>query len=352
METINMQQQEADIDIMRQNMQQKNEEIEYFEDDIPKVVSHYKIFAFLGQGGFSKVYQAKDMKLNQMVAMKFVSRDIFVDQKNLMNFEKECRIFSQLNHPNIAKYYETIFLQDYIVIVMELLQGGNLLQMISNPFTHLTKDILIRWTKEVLEALKYLDDKGISHRDIKPENIVFDYNMRAKIVDFGLSSDSKVKSCSTACGTPFYIAPEVLLDKKYDGHKADIWSFGVTFHYLYTKEFPFPEMTQSQFYMRLEHIGDYITNKCKDELKEVIDNALIVDPKQRLSAKQLLQFNIFKTCPMYPKDLSRSFVGPLSNSLKYNQAARPSTTFHRRKPHLVIPKRTKPVNPLNLTIFG
>ena len=83
-----------------------------------------------------------------------------------------------------------------------------------------------------------------------------------------------------------------------------------------------------------------------------IDNALIVDPKQRLSAKQLLQFNIFKTCPMYPKDLSRSFVGPLSNSLKYNQAARPSTTFHRRKPHLVIPKRTKPVNPINLTIFG
>ena len=352
MATVNFQQQHANVDMMRMRMQQKNDEIEYFEEDIPKVVSHYRIQSFLGQGGFSKVYQAKDMKHNQMVAMKFVSRDIFVDQKNLMNFEKECRIFSQLNHPNIAKYYETIFLEDYIVIVMELLQSGNLLQMIANPCAMLTKDILLRWTKEVLEALKYLDDKGISHRDIKPENIVFDDNMRAKIVDFGLSSDSKVKSCSTACGTPFYIAPEVLLDQTYDGHKADIWSFGVTFHYLYTKQLPFPEMTQTQFYMHLENIGEYITNKCTNELKEIIDNALIVDPKQRLTAKQLLQLHIFKSCPMYPKDLSRSFIGKMGESITYKPATRPSTAFHRRKPQIVIPKRTRAINPMILTMLG
>ena len=263
-------------------------------DDIPETISHYKVLAKAGEGGFSRVFQAKDLKHNRLVALKFVSREIFTDTSMLSNFEKELRIFSRLNHPNIAKYYDTIFMDNYIVVVMELLLGGRLSDNIENNMTQLPSSTVIRWTKEVLEALKYLHSKGIVHRDIKPENILFDTQMRAKLVDFGLSTEYTINGCSTACGTPFFFAPEMVTNSRYDPTKSDIWSFGVTMYNLVTKRFPFADMTPAQYISNVHKLDKLMIFSYKGPLADVLKDALKTDPNERKSAAELLSNTVFK----------------------------------------------------------
>ena len=283
--------------------------------DIPRKIKQYELLYVIGSGSFATVFQARNVKTNQNVALKFVSRNIFGDSVNLLNFEKELRLFGRLDHPNIAKSYETIFIDNYIIIVMEFLCGGKLTHYITGHDTDIKQTTLIRWTKEILEALNYIHTRGIVHRDIKPDNIVFDGEMRAKLVDFGLSTEFGPKRCSTPCGTPFYIAPEVVTQKEYDGPKADIWSFGITLFLLVNKTFPFPEMSQTQYLNNLYQLPKLMKKPTESCLSTVINKCLVINPEERPTAAQLLKEPIFgyaETIVPFPSKksipLSKSFI--------------------------------------------
>lgn len=314
----------------------------------PRIVKNFHIVSFLRKGGFAYVFKAFDIKSKKNVALKFVSRNIFGDSVNLINFEKELRIFERCRHPHIAEYYGTLFFDDYIVIVMELLTCGTLSDIISSTIRPLGKDIVLRWAKEILEALKYLHEKGIAHRDIKPDNILFDDNMRAKLVDFGLSTEYGYGGrCSTPCGTPFFTAPEVVIDDEYDGGKADIWSFGITLYCLLTHNFPFPTMTQTEYISKMHDLESMIKLDVDDTFKEIIHSTLCVNPKERKSSTELLEMPIFKLVEKVPEvcaiKQSNSFHNSINKKRLLVQTIRKSSyeAYSSKRPTIIVPSIAK-----------
>ena len=311
-------------------------------EDIPRKIKNYELLYEIGSGSFATVYQARNIKTNESVALKFVSRSIFGDSVNLLNFEKELRLIERLEHPNIVKYYETIFIDNYIIIVMELLIGGKLTHYVGPHGADIKQTTLIRWTKEILEALQYIHSRGIVHRDIKPDNIVFDGEMRAKLVDFGLSTEFGPKRCSTPCGTPFYIAPEVITSQEYDGPKADLWSFGVTLFLLINRTFPFPEMSQTQYLNSLYKLPKLMRKSVENCLTPIINKCLQIDPENRLTAEELLKDPIFTYAEPLVKfhqvqsiPLSRSFVKERRASVIIRSSP---TELAIGKPNIIVPR--------------
>lgn len=145
----------------------------------------------------------------------------------------EINIMRRLNHKNIIKMYEVYEGEYHIYIVLELLKGGELFDRIVKKGSYSERDAIILITR-LLQALEYIHSKGIMHRDIKPENLILkdENSFDLKLADFGLSEfQNKKENLFTRCGTPGYVAPEVLEDKKYNT-KCDIFSAGVILYIL------------------------------------------------------------------------------------------------------------------------
>ena len=145
----------------------------------------------------------------------------------------EISILRLIDHPNIVKIYEVYENSDYIDIVMDLLKGEDLLKALMAE-TFYDEDQIKKIIHQLMEAICYIHKKGIMHRDIKPENIVFKNKGDIELVlaDFGLSEFYKRKDwVFKRCGTPGYVAPEILLDKPYD-YKIDIFSAGIILYIL------------------------------------------------------------------------------------------------------------------------
>lgn len=261
----------------------------------PTKIDHYEVFFEIGAGSFSTVFRGRDTRDGKIVAMKFVNRKDLVEIDLLSCLERELRISRRLSHKSIVKIYDTIFTNEYVILVMENLSCGTLSAFKQYSFVPIQDATYLRWGKEILEGLLYLHERNICHHDIKPDNIGFDDYMHAKIFDFGLCEECMLnkKKCENTCGTPLFVAPEVITDKEYDGNKADIWSFGVTFHFMVTGELPFQDATYEQFVACCPNVEPLIRNKCVGVIKEIIDATLITDPKVRPSALELLSSKMF-----------------------------------------------------------
>lgn len=259
---------------------------------IPKTVKQYTIGYQIGNGSSSTVYQAYDNKKKQYFAAKFISREIFnEDPEYLRHVESELRILQRIDHPYINKFVETIFLEDYIVIITELLLSGTLAHVcqIREKFP---ESQIYQIVRQTAEALDYLHSRGIFHRDIKPDNIGFDDNMNVKLIDFGFSTESEQMNATLACGTPYFIAPEVIYSETYDGAKADMWALGMMAYYLAYKSFPFGDISPNAYLKKLAKIQGFDVDG-HGPLQQLIVNLLQVDPTKRLSASELLRLPIF-----------------------------------------------------------
>ena len=258
----------------------------------PLTAGMYEVQYPIGKGGYSWVFQGRHMRTREIVALKFVSRDGLSDITFLENFEKELRIFERIKHKGITKHIETIYLEKYIVIVQELLPSGTLMNAVK-PYSMLHDDVILRWAREILETIQYLHENGISHCDIKPENIGLDINYHAKMFDFGLCSDqTRVKQ--QKCGTPLFAAPEIFTQEEHDDFKADIWSYGVTIHYIATGAFPFLADDLKSF-VRSIRKPNFIQNRCTGPLGQLVNACLQLNPNNRMTAKEILGTHIFDT---------------------------------------------------------
>jgi len=199
----------------------------------------------LGQGYFAVVKVGIDKKTGERVAIKAVAKTMVEKQETLDN---EIGILRDINHPNIVKMHAIYDTKDTLFIVMELMQGGELYEEIVRRKSFTEKDACFIM-KQLLEALRYLHEKGIVHRDLKLENLLLvqQNKLDIKLADFGLSKIMKESTLTTACGTPFYVAPDILLGEGYDT-AVDLWACGVLLYVLLSGRLPFAADSDNELF--------------------------------------------------------------------------------------------------------
>lgn len=174
---------------------------------------------------------------------------------------------------------------------MELCSGGDLLTYVRKR-RKLKEDVAKYFFKQIIEGLAYIHhSKLIVHRDIKLDNILLDASGKIKICDFGVSKQvaSETEKMTEQCGTPAYIAPEILKDKGYEGFKVDVWSAGVCLYAMLIGTVPFKASSMHELHHMIVN-GKYeiIEEKLSDSARDLIAKLLTVDPKKRLCAYEVL----------------------------------------------------------------
>jgi len=256
-----------------------------------KKIGKYELGATLGSGAFSKVKVGIDSETGQKWAVKIIDKEQLAREHMEEQLKREIAILKSLNHPNIVHLREVMQTANHIYMVLEVVQGGELFDKIVAA-KRLDEDTGRRYFHQLIGAVMYCHAQGIAHRDIKPENLLLDANDDLKISDFGLSNlqpTNRAALLQTVCGTPNYVAPEVLREKGYDGFKADVWSCGIVLFVMIAGYLPFDDSNQNALFNKIER-GDFrMARHFSEPLKDLIAKMLVVDPAKRLSIEQIIQ---------------------------------------------------------------
>ena len=250
-------------------------------------LEYYKIGRSIGHGAFGKVNISLHVLSGRIVAIKSINKKKGIFSKK--NILYEIKLMKKLRgHKNIVTLFETFENKKYTFIIMENIIGGNLLQSVKK-MTKLTENQSKNIFKQLIETIKYIHSKNIVHRDIKPHNILLTLNNEIKICDFGVGKEiNKGNLINETCGTPAYIAPEVLLGKPFDPYKSDIWSCGVVLYFMLSGIVPFKgdndyELNNNIILGNFPSI-DNISNECNDLIKKILE----VNPIKRFSLDDIL----------------------------------------------------------------
>ncbi|CAK4030849.1 Serine threonine- kinase plo1 [Lecanosticta acicola] len=280
-------------------------------DPPPPVVSepngiNYVTGPALGKGGFAICHRAErhdgGRPTGQIVALKIVKTKM-EPAKLAQKFVTELQIHSKLSHPNIVTFYRAFSYQTSTYVVLELCSNGSLADMLKRR-KYLTLPEIRRLVIQVCGAVKYLHHRHIVHRDLKTGNLFLDANMNVKVGDFGLAAllvterEMEVKRRTTMCGTPNYLAPEILEKGKGHNEKVDLWAIGVIAYTLAVGKAPFHASTKEEIYKKLKS-GTYTwpelsatTNQSAD-LRDLV-SGLLVPEEERPAPDQIVSHAFFR----------------------------------------------------------
>ncbi|KAF2831219.1 Pkinase-domain-containing protein [Ophiobolus disseminans] len=262
----------------------------------------------LGKGGFAICHRAKLLGHaylgNATVALKIV-RSKMEPPKLAQKFVTELQIHSKLSHPNIVEFYRAFSFEASTYVVLELCENGSLADAIKKR-KYFTMPEIRRFMIQTCGAIKYLHQRNIVHRDLKTGNLFLDHNMNVKVGDFGLAallvsqSDYGAIRRTTMCGTPNYLAPEVL-EKTGKGHdeKVDLWAIGIMMYTLAVGRAPFHAAKREDIYRKLKAC-EYnwpdlakFTNEITDDLRDIV-SSLLVHEDERPTPDQIVAHPFFK----------------------------------------------------------
>jgi len=228
-------------------------------DTSVRKLGHYIVKETLGEGGFSKVKLGVHEKTGEKVALKLLKNKSKLTKPIRKQVEREVAAMSQIDHPNVLRMkdvdWECVYTkkngkkQNVILIVLELATGGELFEFLS--YTGFFEESIARtYFQQLMAGVEFCHSKGVVHRDLKPENLLLDDTFTLKLADFGFSNVicAAHKLMFTECGTPGYMAPEMLKSKGYDGAKADIWACGVILFIMLAGFPPFQKPSPSDWW--------------------------------------------------------------------------------------------------------
>lgn len=260
------------------------------------VVQRYELGRLLGQGTFAKVYYARNTETNQSVAIKVIDKEKITKASLIDQIKREISIMRLVRHPNIIHLYEVMATKTKIYFALEYAKGGELFDKVAKG--RLREEVAWKYFYQLINAVDFCHSRGVYHRDIKPENLLLDENENLKVSDFGLSALAESKRqdglLHTTCGTPAYVAPEVINRKGYDGAKADIWSCGAVLFVLLAGYLPFHDSNLMEMYRKIGK-ADY---KCPSwfprDVRRLLMRMLDPNPSTRTSIAMIRQSSWFK----------------------------------------------------------
>ncbi|PNT65936.1 hypothetical protein BRADI_3g04630v3 [Brachypodium distachyon] len=259
------------------------------EDRRTILMERYEIGRHLGQGNFAKVYYARNLISGQGVAIKIIDKDKVSRVGLMVQIKREISIMRLVRHPNVLKLFEVMASKSKIYFVLEYAKGGELFNKITKG--KLSEDAARKYFHQLISAVDYCHSRGVYHRDLKPENLLLDENENLKVSDFGLSalaeSTRQDGLLHTTCGTPAYVAPEVLSRRGYDGAKADIWSCGVILFVLVAGFLPFHDTNLIEMYRKISRAEYRCPRPFSVELKDLLYKILDPDPSTRASISRI-----------------------------------------------------------------
>ncbi|CAD8141035.1 unnamed protein product [Paramecium octaurelia] len=261
--------------------------------------TQYSILKQIGFGSNAKVYIARSNYNKQYYAIKRIQKNYSIKQKKQEQeqaLKNEIQIMKELNHPNIISFHQVFETNKHINLVLELIQGGELLKQ--GQYKSIRDARII--ARQLALCVDYMHQKGIMHRDLKPHNILCKTNTTdVLIADFGLATYIKdQKQLYYRCGTTGYIAPEILMYKegaKMYNEKCDIFSLGVIYYQLIYNTHPFKDPQKSGI-LKKNLAVDYKFDdsiKVPQSCKDLISQMLRLNPKLRPSASQILRHDFF-----------------------------------------------------------
>jgi len=284
----------------------------------PTVEDKYDLKDVLGTGAFSQVRLAESKEDGHMHAIKIIDKKALRGKED--SLENEIRVLKRLDHKNVVKLLEAYESRTCVYLVMELVTGGELFDRIVEKGSYSEKDAA-DLIKQVLSAVAYMHEEGVVHRDLKPENLLYyspDADSKIMISDFGLSKMEESGVMATACGTPGYVAPEVLAQKPY-GKAVDVWSIGVISYILLCGYPPFYDENDANLFAQIlkgefEFDSPY-WDDISEEAKDFIRSLMCVNVENRLTCQNALEH-----CWITGKQSERNIHATVSEQLKKNFA--------------------------------
>ncbi|XP_021890649.1 CBL-interacting serine/threonine-protein kinase 25-like [Carica papaya] len=265
-------------------------------DERPALFGKYEMGRLLGKGTFAKVYYAKQIDSGESVAIKVISKDQVKREGMMEQIKREIAVMRLVRHPNVAELKEVMATKTKIFFVMEYVRGGELFAKVAKG--KLKEDEARKYFQQLISAVDFCHSRGVSHRDLKPENLLLDDNGDLKVSDFGLSAlPEQLRNdglLHTQCGTPAYVAPEVLRKKGYDGSKADIWSCGVILYVLLAGFLPFQDENLMKMYRKIFKAEFEFPPWFSTDARRLLSKLLVADPERRITIPAIMRVPWFR----------------------------------------------------------
>lgn len=308
-------------------------------------MKRYELGRLLGQGTFAKVHYGRSLITGQSVAIKIIQKEKLMRVGLVNQIKREISVMRLVRYPYVIELYEVMATKTKIYFIMEYAKGGELFNKLAKG--RLKEAVAQKYFQQLINAVDFCHSRGVYHRDLKPENLLLDDNENLKVSDFGLSAllESRRQDglLHTTCGTPAYVAPEVIKMKGYDGAKADIWSCGVILFVLLAGYLPFHDSNLMELYRKVAKADFKCPNWFPPEIRRLLLRMLDPNPGTRISLAKIKEHPWFKRGLLNSRPTNIGSVGKGKAPTNADTASSSSNTSMEEK--------QEPLKPTNLNAF-
>lgn len=281
----------------------------------PKITD-FTIVKELGSGSFGRVYLVTHKKTKANYAIKAIDKRNKANIEEKPYFRREVEVMYKIHHPNVIKLYSHFEDNNFCYFIMEYIAKGNMFGLIpTDKKKRISTQLVANLIKDIISAVYFLHNMSppIIHRDIKPENVLLAENFAAKLTDFGWSNYiQEDQKRTTVCGTPIYLAPEIIKEQGHD-ERVDIWCIGVLLFELTTGTVPFPGNDIESLENNILKLRIQWPKEINVDAKNLISKILKLDPNARISLSDMLKHPFITK---YIPNASECLIKP-DESLKY-----------------------------------
>ena len=272
-------------------------------------IKKYKKIRLLGKGGFARCYELFDEETHKSYAVKIIKKTSLIKSRTKQKLISEIKIHKSLNHENIVKFEHYFEDAENVYILLELCYNQTLHELIKRrkKLTELEAQYYVFY---IVKTLQYLHSLKIIHRDLKLANIFLTENMQIKLGDFGLATQLEFdgERKRSLCGTPNYIAPEILNGKTGHSFEVDIWCIGIILYILLIGKPPFETNNALETYKRIKSKNFSFPQgeRISIPAKELIESILVTEPYKRPSLQEILESDFMTMGTSIPQSLPQS----------------------------------------------